>query len=64
MEEASPSVPKRARIEIMVVGFKNKKLKNKSTPSLQVLETVLEEEDEEEGEQIEFFLLNKRTHST
>lgn len=61
MEEASPSVPKRARTKMMVVGVKRRILKKKSTPSPQVSETIPKVEDEEEGETIEFLSLNKRT---
>lgn len=61
---ASPSVPKRAKIETMVVGEKRRKLKKKRTPSTQVPKTIPKVEDEEEGEKIEYFPLNKRTRST
>ena len=55
-EEASPLAPKRERIELNVAGTQRRRLKKKNTPSPQVPETILEEA-EEEGEQIEFFLL-------
>ena len=54
-EEASPSDPKKARVEPIVARTKTKGLKKKNTPSSQVSKTILKAKDEEQGEKIEFF---------